>query len=345
MKVSVMLPARDAAETLPRAARSCLEQTFEDLELLLLANDTTPETREVMEGLRREDGRVRIVETLPGAGFVAALNGGWRTAKGTYLARMDADDWAYPDRLECQVDWLDGHPDAVGCGSWVQILRRDAEGILRPPQQGYAAFERWLCSFHSPEELYRERFVDSPIVNPSMMVRADLFENVGGYRDEGWAEDYDFWLRVWEWGGPQCLGIIPEVMLDWIDSDTRLTRHHERYRMTSFLAAKVHFLARLPQVRSHGVIVCGAGPTGKRIAHGLRQQRVKVAAFLEVSERRIGQAIGGVPVHASAWIRDHWKGEVVLAAAGQPGRRQAIRELLEDLVPELVEGQTFLGLA
>ncbi|MEM7012815.1 MAG: glycosyltransferase, partial [Verrucomicrobiota bacterium] len=218
-----MLPARDAEQTLEVAARSCLEQTFEELELLLIENDSTPGTLAIMEQLKAEDERVRIVHSEPGAGFIAALNLGWREARGQLLARMDADDVCAPERVAKQVEFLQLHPEIAACGALVRIQRRTQTGEVQSPHEGYALFEAWLNSVVTPIQIAAERFVDSPIANPCAMIRRSVFDEIGGYREIEWAEDYDFWLRMLAAG--LQIGKVDEVLLDWFDSESRLTRN------------------------------------------------------------------------------------------------------------------------
>ena len=129
------------------------------------------------------------------------------------------------------------------------------------------------------------------------MLRRELLEAAGGYADPPWAEDYDLWLRLLEQG--YRLGKVPEVLLDWLDGPNRATRSIERYSIARFQEAKAHYLARIGHVRETGVVLCGAGPTGKDMAARLRRHGIAVHAFLEVNVRQIGNRIGGVPVLAS----------------------------------------------
>lgn len=321
-----MLPAKDAELTLEAAARSCLEQTFKDFELILIENDSTPSTRAVMQQLLAEDGRVRIVNSPPGAGFIAALNLGWREARGELLARMDSDDLCKPERIAKQVAYLDENPEIAACGTLVRILRRSPDGEIEPPFEGYAVFENWLNSVVTPDEIAAQRFIDSPIANPSAMIRRSVFDEIGGYRETVWAEDYDFWLRMLEID--LQIGKVDEQLLDWFDSETRLTRNDDHYGQDRFLKAKAHFLARLPIVRERGVAICGAGPIGKRIGRLLGSKGIQIHAFLEVSERRIGNSIGRIPILGSEALPLDGK-PILLSAVGLRGARERVRDLLK----------------
>ncbi|MGK0188885.1 MAG: glycosyltransferase involved in cell wall biosynthesis [Verrucomicrobiales bacterium] len=326
--ISIMLPAKDAAATVRAAAESCLQQTKRDLELLLIENDSTAKTIAVMEQLARSDARVRIVHAPPGVGFIAALNLGWRQSQGEFLARMDADDISYPQRIEKQLQLLNEHPELAACGTAVRIVRRGDHGKILPPLQGFADYQEWLNSVTSPESIAAERFIDSPISNPSAMIRRRVFDQIGGYQVVDWAEDYDFWLRLME--NDLLVGKVPEILLDWIDSDSRMTRNDAHYSQRQFLNAKAHFLARLPIVRDAGVEICGAGPIGKRLARLLEIEGVAVTAFYEVSDRKIGNVIGGIPVRGSNDMPRCGKC-VMVSAIGVKGGRARVRKLMRPL--------------
>ena len=339
--MTVMLPAKDAAKTLFEAAESCLAQTFENLELVLIENDSSPETLEVMKSLKKEDSRVRIVHCQSGVGFVPSLNEGLSQARGRFLARMDADDICYPRRIQAQVEMLRAEPSLSGCGTLVEIVRRGNDGRIQPAMEGYAEYGKWLNSVCDSKAIFRERFVDSPIANPSSMVRREVFALLGGYRKVAWAEDYDFWLRVLESG--YRLAKVPDVLLTWVDSDLRLTRNDAHYSQERFLEAKAHFLGRIVRLQSSGVGICGAGPIGKRLARLLAKEGIQVNAFYEVSARRIGNRIHGIPVLDGENALPAAGTMVMLGAVGLPGARERIRGLLQPLGYR--EGEDFFCVA
>jgi glycosyltransferase involved in cell wall biosynthesis len=318
-RVSIVLPAHNAGETLLRAAGSCLAQTFDDLELVIVDDASGDDTPWLISELCRGDDRVRGIQLEGHGGVAVAAEAGRRAARGEFVARMDADDFSHPERIGKQVAYLDGNPDVAGCGTGVKLVGAPAAD----PGRGFGAHVRWLNSLGAPGRMAAERFVDSPIANPSSMVRAESLDAVGGHRDTDWAEDYDLWLRMFDKG----LGLanVGEVLLDWHDSPGRLTRSDDRYSAANFSRAKAHYIAKLPQVASAGVEIAGAGPIGKRLARDLIAEGVRVHRFYEVNPRRVGQRIGDVPVegYASLDLRD----SVLLGSVGLPGARGQIRGL------------------
>lgn len=325
--VSIVMPVRDAERTLPMAIESCLAQTLPDFELILVDHGSVDGSFSVMKKYARRDSRIEVLKRPRGAPFVSVANLAWRESRGRLIARMDADDFSYPARLQHQVRHLADHPGIAACGTLVRIRkRRPADSAAHTgPDEGYASYESWINSVVTPEAIAAQRFIDSPLANPTTLIRREVLEGYGGYADPDWAEDYDLWLRLLEDG--LALGKVDRCLLDWFDSDTRSTRTLDRYSQLGFQRAKAHYLARLPQVRQRGVAIAGAGPIGKKLARMLRDEhRVTVGCFFEVSEKKIGNRIDGIPVLPSEALPDSPR-RVLLGAVGLPGARDQIREL------------------
>jgi len=338
--ISILLPARNAERTLPLAIESCLAQTLPDFELVLVDHCSNDLTFSIMKKYASQDSRVRAIRAPEGSTFVQALNFSNREAKGDLLVRMDADDYSYADRLQYQVKYMEEHPEVAVCGSLVRIRLRQADLSGTDPQPGYAEYEKWLNKIVTPEEVAAERFIDSPIANPTAMIRREVVERTGGYDEVEWAEDYDLWLRMLRAG--ERIGKVDRVLLDWYDSDSRVTRTSERYSQDSFLKAKAFYLAKEPLVQECGVSVAGAGPIGKKLARWLGEFGVRVACFFEVNDRRIGNKIGGISVKDRNRIEEA-RGTVLIGAVGVPGAREEIRALAR--TAGFVEGGNFFCVA
>ena len=118
--VSVVLPVRNGAATLKRAIDSILSQTYPHWELLILDDGSTDETPKIAASY--EDPRIFLVQDGVFLGFAARLNQGVSLAKGAYIARMDADDFAHPNRLFQQVAFLEKHPEIDLVGGSVLLI-------------------------------------------------------------------------------------------------------------------------------------------------------------------------------------------------------------------------------
>lgn len=187
---SVVLPVFNAAHTLRAAVASILGQTHRDLELIAVDDGSTDGSAAVLDALAADDPRVRIVRR-PNTGIVGALNDGLTVATGEFIARMDADDIAYPRRIELQLAHLRAHPACVALGSAVDLL--DASGacvehLSRP--LGHAENEAALL-----------RGDGGTIIHPAACFRRAAIEAVGRYRPAAqYVEDLDLYLRLARFG-------------------------------------------------------------------------------------------------------------------------------------------------
>ncbi len=339
MKVSVVMPAHNAERTLSAAIESILSQKWTEFDFVIVDHESTDETPQILRSAARQDPRISL-HRHDGT-FVEAANLAWQKSSGDLIARMDSDDLAHPDRLAKQITFLKNNPDLAACGTLVSIVKRGENEFVVAANGGYQRYEEWVNSVISPDAIFRERFVDSPLPNPTAMIRRSVLEELGGYADPPWAEDYDFWLRLLE--ANHQLGKVDEILLDWFDAPERSTRQIERYELTRFQEAKAHFLSRLDPIRKLGVTICGAGPIGKEMARFLNLEEIEVTAFCEVNERQIGNRISGIPVFGQEAVAERNGETILIGAVGQPGARARIRHLAEDA--GYVEGDDFFCVA
>nr|PZN89989.1 MAG: glycosyl transferase family 2 [bacterium] len=234
-RLSILLPCRDAARYVGDAIASLEAQTFTDYEVLAVDDGSADGTAGLLEAWAARDPRVRVIRT-PRRGLVPALAAALAAARGEFIARMDADDVAEPERFARQVALLDARPDVVACGTRVRYFPREAV------RDGARRYERWLNSLIEPEDLARDIFVECPIAHPALVARRAAVLAVGGYRDPGWPEDYDLVLRLWAAGGR--LANMPEVLLHWRERPDRTSRTDPRYSPDAFRRCKVHHLRR-----------------------------------------------------------------------------------------------------
>lgn len=327
--VSIILPVHNAGGTLHRAVRSILQQSFADLELIIVDDGSTDATAGVISDAARQDARVVVAGGWRvRRGVVAAFNAGLAVARGHHIGRMDADDLSSANRVEAQVQLLESMPEADVATCDIRIVG-NVDMPDGAPRDGFLRYEKWLNSLDSPESITAERFVESPVCNPSVLARRAFWAHTSGYRDVDWPEDYDLWLDALHRGvrivraGGACL--------HWQDGARRLTRTDGRYSALNFQRAKAHYLAKLGHVAERGVMVSGAGPTGKSMARLLMAEDVRVHGFVEVNPKQIGGAWRGIPIVGVDEIPDApASAPVQLGAVGQPGRREAVAKLFED---------------
>ncbi|NMB74930.1 MAG: glycosyltransferase [Myxococcales bacterium] len=316
--VSVLLPVRDAATTLEAALRSLLRQTFSDFEIVAVDDHSQDGSLEILRRWAQREGRLRVLEN-PGRGLVAALEHARAAARGALLSRMDADDVCHPRRFELQVSHLLRHPELAGTGCRVRLFPR---GRLR---QGWIRYESWQNEIVSCDDVRRERFVESPLVHPSVTLRAAAVARAGGYREREWPEDYDLFLRLLEAG--ERLDKVPRCLFFWRHSARRASVQDRRYDLERHREMKLHFLLAGPLSRTAEAAIWGAGPNGRRWARLLRDAGRRVHFFIDIDPHKIGKCLDGTPVRSAAAAQDAAL-PFVLGAVGSPGARPLIRQAL-----------------
>jgi glycosyltransferase involved in cell wall biosynthesis len=311
-RVSVLLPVRDAAATLPACLASLGAQTLADHEVVAVDDGSRDGSGALLERAARADPRLRLVRA-GGPGLVAALNAAAAAARGPLLARLDADDVAHPERLELQAERLGADPavDILGCR--VRLVGQAGPGMTR--------YVSWMNGLLDHESIAADLLVESPLAHPSVMMRAETLRALGGYRAFDGPEDYDLWLRAHAAG--RRFAKLPQVLLDWRDGPGRLTRTDPRYSAARFFELKLEaLLGRLAPGRP--VVVWGAGPIGKAWARALQARGAMLGGFVEVDGRKIGQRIHGRPVVGLEDVPGLGPA-LHLAAVGQEGARERIR--------------------
>ncbi len=314
-RVSVLMPARDAATTVRAAARSILRQTVRDLELVAVDDGSRDSTPEILADLAQRDRRVVLVRG-PGEGIARALDRGLERCDAELVARMDADDLAHPRRLERQLAALAAAPALWAVGSQVRAFPR------RQVREGMRRYVAWVNGLVTPALVARDLLVESPLVHPASVVRRAALARLGGWRDAPFPEDYDLWLRVAEAGGQ--LSNVAQPLLLWRERPDRATRSDPRYALARHVALKCAFLRRTILARRAEVALWGAGATGKAFADALAREGVRVALFLEVDAKKVGRTVRGVPV-LPFQEAPRARGLPLLVAVGAPGARPLIR--------------------
>jgi glycosyltransferase involved in cell wall biosynthesis len=336
--ISVLMPCYNAAKTVDETLETLFQQTFSDFEVVAVDDGSDDDTAEILASWAARRPRLRIL-SRPHEGIIPALNAGLAVCQAAYIARMDADDRAHPDRLALQSAYLDANPD-------IDLVSALVSGFPEENMRaGFRIYLEWLNGLISHEEITREIFVESPLPHPSVMFRKSSVISLGGYQDFGWAEDYDLWLRMHLAGAR--FSKIPQKLVDWREHAERLTRTDSRYSLENFLRAKAHYLARGPLRGRDAVIIWGAGMMGRRLSkHLMRTEHVPVVAFVDIDPKKIGSTRRGKPIISPEDLlmwRDRYQTPIVLAAVGARGARKLIRARLFNF--GLREGCDWLAVA
>lgn len=335
--VSVLIPCFNCASTISEALESIFEQTFQDIEIIVIDDGSIDSTQEILQQHARKDNRLKIF-TIPHQGIISALNLGLAHCSAPYIARMDSDDRAHPQRIKLQKEYMDRHP---GIGL---VSCRVKAFPARQVRKGFDVYIDWLNSLVAESDIHTQIYIESPFAHPSVFCRTEIYHRLGRYQERGWAEDYDLWLRMHQAG--VRFAKLPQVLLDWREDPHRLTRTDSRYSLENFLRAKAHYLAIGPLVERDAVFIWGAGMMGRRIGKQLERRSVKLTAFIETNPAKIGGSLRGLPVISTKDFFDYkakFERTILLSAVGSRQARASIRKLLGGA--GLVEGKDWLCVA
>ena len=315
--VSVLLPFRDAQNTLDECMDSILSQTFGDFEVLAVNDHSGDGSEDCIRACR--DSRIRLVSN-PGRGLVAALNVGLQQADSHFIARMDADDIMYPQRLEKQLNHLRAHAELDILASRV---KKFPEQLI---QTGYREYMRWQNACISPQTIGNEIYIESPFAHPSVVFRRDRVVQLGGYRAGRFPEDYELWLRMFHAG---CrMEKLPEVLLGWRESADRLSRTAPEYDRSAFDFIRAEYLARDPRIRNRSIVYWGAGRKTRKRARLLINKGYSPLRWIDIDAKKIGRELEGVRVEAPAWL-DRRDRPFVLNYVTNHGARTEVRDTLD----------------
>src|SRR5205823_3577177 len=223
--------------------------------------------------------RVRVIKCQQNRGAPAALNIGIEAARGCYIARLDADDVCEPTRLEKQIHFLDRNPSVGMVGTWARYI--DAEGEI------FATEETPI----EPEVIDRTLLHANCFVNSSVMYRATLVRNAGGYDDRfKYVEDYDLWLRLQE---VSSLANIAEHLVGY--------RVHPAQISTAKLKSQHQTAVRCREAARYRR---GLAPSSKEIGANEEDRRSLVSTYLIWGLR---YALMGERRQAFALARNAWQ--------------------------------------
>jgi glycosyltransferase involved in cell wall biosynthesis len=262
-RFSVLIGAYNNEATLERAARSMLDQTVSELELLIVDDGSSDGSAEVATGIAAADPRARVLRMPSNLGIARSLNAGLEAAVAPNVAVLDADDWSDPHRLERQLEVLDGDPSVavVGC----RMREVDEHGRELAPRTSFAAGEVNAALMHF-----------NPIPNTSSAFRRDAALAVGGYDPRyRWATEYDLWLRLAE---RHRIFALDEVLATRQMSSRNVAARRERAQIAEAVGMRLRAMRRRRSL---------AGATGL-VPYAVSY--VTPLPIKRVIRRRVGQA-------------------------------------------------------
>ena len=237
---------------LQQAIDSILEQTFTDFEFVIVDDGSTDSTWRILQEYAEEDARVVLLRSQTNQGLAKSLNRGLKIARGEYIARMDADDVSLPERLGVQASFLDDHAQAGIVGSAIKVIGADGAYLKTIRHPVSHNFILWNLCFHTP------------LAHPSVMLRKDVVDWVGGYNDDlAVNQDRDLWQRL---SSVTRFANLPEALL--------LFRRHDRSITKQFGEIQARNSARAGQRMMSQVL---GRAVSYQICYNMRRHRFETA--------------------------------------------------------------------
>lgn len=224
--VSVIIPAYNVERYIGTCLRSMLDQTYVHQEILVVNDAATDNTLSVIKSFT--DPRIRIIENETNLGLAASVNKAIQQAKGLYIARMDADDVAHPQRLQKQVEFLEQHADVSIVGTAMQSI-------------GYS---NYLHEFPETHEACKPHLLFNVCFgHPSVLVRKSVFDNPENLYHEDlrqYSEEYELWCRLVD---KIRFANLPEALLEYRTFEPAEKNDAEQKRKENSFTIRKNFIA------------------------------------------------------------------------------------------------------
>lgn len=199
--ISVVIPTHNRCNIVGRSIDSVLNQTYDDIEVIVVSDGSTDDTDAVVSKYENSDHRVKYVSYTPARGGNYARNLGISRSSGEYVAFLDDDDTWYPEKLEKQLKVLEENPlvGLVYTGSHVIYVNEKIEYRSIPKKSGY---------------LLHELLLDNVVGSTStVLVRKTIFEQSGVFDENlGALQDYDLWIRIAKY---TQIGVVSEELINY----------------------------------------------------------------------------------------------------------------------------------
>lgn len=183
-KVSVLMTAYNSERYIAEAIESILNQTFSDFEFLIINDGSTDKTADIIAQYAKADKRIKFIDNKNNQGLIAVLNQGLDLCRGEYIARMDSDDIAMPERLAKQVEYLDANPHVGAVGGWHEKFGINVTPTIRQYPENAKILDMLVLG--------------TPLSHPTTTIRTSVLRDNKIYYNPDFphAEDYEIWSQI-----------------------------------------------------------------------------------------------------------------------------------------------------
>ncbi len=208
--VSIIVCAYNVEKYIDESITSIINQTYKNLEIIIINDGSTDLTLSHLERLNKLDGRIKIINNKHNLGFINSLNIGLRYFSGKYIARMDADDIAKPFWIEKLITYLESNLNIIAIGTYLEVIVEKECGVIGAQ---YKTGDIWKNPLQH-NEICESMLFNNVMHNNTMIMRASVYKEYGLIfnKDYPHAEDYKFWSEVSKFGN---LANYPEALVKY----------------------------------------------------------------------------------------------------------------------------------
>jgi glycosyltransferase involved in cell wall biosynthesis len=228
-ETTVLISVFNQAPSLDRCLASVAAQTYRDFDVVCVDDGSHDGSLAILQAWKKKCAQAGIPFTLvslpANEGLTRALNHGLEKVSGTYLARLDGDDWWQAEKLAKQVAVFRSNPEFVIVGSWYVNVYPDREHAVRLPE--------------TPEHIARSITTRNPFGHSCVVLKTDAVRRVGGYDPAiRYGQDWDLWLRLRPRGK---MSNIPEYLC-WRTAGQGVSRRKQKEQMKQAIATSIKYL-------------------------------------------------------------------------------------------------------
>ena len=293
------MPVRDGAPWLAASLASLWRQTYRDFEVIAVDDGSRDASGELLDRAAAREPRLWVLHR-PHRGLPSALEAARSVARGELIARHDADDLSHRERLALQYHHLATHRDVSVVGCRVRVFPAAGAGMKR--------WVAWHNGLLTHEAMAREALIDSPLAHGTALIRRRALEEVGGWRERGWPEDLDLWLRMLAHG--HRFAKLSRTLYAWRQHAASATRCDPRYARARFIALRRSALEHGLLRRARQVTLVGVGRSlaewRETLVDGGRELHV-VAAARPDPHRVATLALPAVLIFGAEPARRRWR--------------------------------------
>ena len=291
--VSIIIPYKNPLPYFEDCLKSIVNQSYKKLQIILINDHSTDDSEKLALKYSIKDSRIELINNI-GSGIVDALNTGSEIAKGQFITRMDADDIMSENKIEILRSLLKKKKTKhIAVGSVKYFASK------KPMGDGYLKYANWLNELTYNEKNFKEIYKECTIPSCSWMMHRSDFENIKGFKNLNYPEDYDFLFRVYY--NQIKLTTTKEIIHLWRDHPMRTSRNSKDYLFENFVPLKVKYLIENELRTKEELVLWGSGKKGKLVAKKLIENNCSFT-WISNNQKKIGHEVYQQKIKSTSYL-------------------------------------------